>query len=65
MAVRAKKVVSGVGRLEYATSAADVLDVNCPAHAHFLRWLGDKKPTKRQARRFLQEHSQYREGKYE
>lgn len=61
MSVKAKKIVHGVGRLEYATSANDVLQQDHPVHEHFVKWCGDKQPTKRQARKFLQQYPQYRE----
>jgi hypothetical protein len=61
MSVKAKKIVRGVGRLEYATSASDILQEDHPVHKHFVQWLGDKKATKRQAAKFLQRYPQYRE----
>lgn len=41
-------------------SAADILKSDHPAHKHFIQWLGDKEPTKRQARKFLQSFPNYR-----
>lgn len=63
MAVHAKRSVKGVGRLVYAVSAADVLKADHPLNAAFVAWLGGKSATSRQARKFLQSHSQYREAK--
>jgi hypothetical protein len=40
--------------------AADILDKEHPIHAHFVKWLAGKEPTKRQARKFLQQFPQYR-----
>lgn len=45
------------------TKAADLLDEQHPVHKHFIKWLADKKPTKRQARKFLQAFPKYRETK--
>ena len=63
MAVHAKRSAKGVGRLEYAVSAADVLKSDHPLNPAFNAWLGGKPATKRQAREFLQRHPQYREVK--
>ena len=41
--------------------AADLLDENHPVHKHFVKWLTDKEPSKRQARKFLQAFPKYRE----
>ena len=62
MAVHAKRRVSGVGRLEYTVSAADILSENHPLHKAFVKWLGDKSPTKRQAAKFLQKYPKFREA---
>ena len=61
MAVHAKRKSSGVGRLEYAVSAADILKSDHPLNKPFVKWLGDKSPSKRQAREFLKAYPQYRE----
>lgn len=61
MAVRAKRKNSGVGRLEYAVSAADILKEDHPLHSAFVKWLGDKSASKRQAAKFLQVFPHYRE----
>lgn len=61
MSVKAKRIVKGVGRLEYATTANELMQPDHPIYDHFIKWLGEKKPTKRQARRFLQQYPQYRE----
>jgi hypothetical protein len=42
------------------TTAAHILRENHPAHKHFIKWLGDKQPTRRQARKFLQTFPNYR-----
>jgi hypothetical protein len=54
MAVRAKRVVKGEV-IENSLPASDILDINHPLHANFVKWLGDKEQTKRQARKYLQE----------
>ena len=59
MSVRAKRAVKGEGRSESATVASDVLKSDHPVHKHFVKWLGDKEPTKRQARKFLQQFPAY------
>lgn len=41
-------------------NAVDLLNEEHPVHKHFVKWLGDKEPTKRQARKFLQAFPQYR-----
>lgn len=41
-------------------SAADILAEDHPVNKHFIKWLGDKQATKRQARKFLQAFPQYR-----
>ena len=41
--------------------AADVLKAECPLHDSFLKFVGNKQPTKRQGRRFLQRYPQYRQ----
>jgi len=61
MAVHAKRKSSGVGRLEYAVSAADILKSDHPLNKAFVKWLGDKSPTKRQAAKFLQLYPAFRE----
>ena len=61
MAVRAKRVVKGVGRGDSAVCAADVLKSDHPLNRAFVAWLGDKQATKRQAREFLKLYPQYRE----
>jgi hypothetical protein len=61
MSVKAKRIVHGVGRLEYATTAKELLQPDHPANDHFRRWLRDKQPTKRQAQKFLQKFPKYRE----
>lgn len=43
-----------------ALVAADLLSDKHPAHKHFIKWCGEKEPTKRQARKFLQEFPAYR-----
>jgi hypothetical protein len=63
MAVHAKRVVKGVGRGDFAVCAADILKEDHPLHRAFVKWLGDKSPTKRQAREFLKAHPQYRDIK--
>ena len=63
MAVHAKRGVHGVGRVEYAVTAADVLKSDHPLNPAFVAWLNGKPATKRQAREFLQVHPQYREVK--
>lgn len=62
MAVHPKKRgQAGVGRLQYAVNAADILKEDHPLHRAFTKWLGDKTASKRQAREFLQAYPQYRE----
>ena len=61
MSVKAKRIVKGVGRLEYATTAQELTQSDHPVYATFVKWCGEKKPTKRQARKFLQQYPQYRE----
>jgi len=61
MAVRAKRIVKGVGRNDFAVCAADILKDNHPLHPAFVKWVGDKPITKRKAREFLKVHPQYRE----
>jgi hypothetical protein len=61
MAVSAKHRVSGVGRLQYAVCAADVLKSDHPLNKSFVEWLNGKTPSKRQAREFLAKYPQYRE----
>ena len=61
MAVRAKRVVKGVGRGDCAVCAADILKEDHPLYKKFGAWIGDKPITKRQARKFLQSYPQYRE----
>ena len=63
MAVSAKRIVRGVGRLSYNVSAADLLKSEHPLHNPFLVFCGAKAPSKRQAVRFLQKFPQYREIK--
>ena len=41
MSVRAKRIVKGVGRLEYATAASELMKSDHPAYSYFLKWLGD------------------------
>lgn len=41
-------------------NAADILSTNHPLHKIFIRFLGGKEPTRRQARKFLAAHPQYR-----
>ena len=36
-------------------TAAQLLNPTCPANSFFVKWLGGKEPTKRQARKFLQQ----------
>jgi len=63
MSVKSKRCsVKGVGRVEFAVSAADLLDEKHPLHNAFVKWCGDKDATKRQAAKFLQAHPQYREA---
>ena len=65
MSVKSKrKGTEGRGRLEYATSANDLLQADHPLHKTFTKWLGDKDATKRQASKFLQQYPQYREVKH-
>jgi len=42
------------------TCAADILDKDHPVNPHFVKWLGDREATKRQARKFLQKFPAYR-----
>jgi hypothetical protein len=63
MSVSAKRRVSGVGRLEYAVSAADVLKSDHPLNSAFVAWLGAVPPSRRKAREFLAKYPQYREVK--
>ena len=60
MSVRAKRVVKGQA-VEVAVPASDVLKEDHPAHKHFIQFCGENKPTKRQARKFLQAFPKYRE----
>ena len=62
MSVKAKRKVSGVGRVEFAVSAADLLKDEHPLRKAFVKWCGDKDATKRQAAKFLQAHPQYKEA---
>jgi hypothetical protein len=62
MAVRAKRKVSGPGRLSYETSAADLLNEKHPLHSQLRKFAKSDEPTKRQARRFLQRFPMYRES---
>lgn len=65
MSVKPKrKGQAGVGRLEYATSANDLLSADHPLHKTFTKWLHGKEATKRQASKFLQQYPQYREVKH-
>jgi hypothetical protein len=64
MAVRAKRVVRGVGRGDLPVCAADLLKSDHPLNKAFTAWLGDKTATKRQARKFLQQHPQYGEERH-
>ena len=43
--------------------AKDLLNSSHPLHNLFLRFLGDKPPTRRQARRFLAKFPQYKVAK--
>ena len=43
--------------------ATDLFVDTHPLHAAFVRWLGNREMTKRQARKFLQAYPQYREVK--
>lgn len=40
--------------------ARDLLNSKHPLHVTFVKWLGDKAPTLRQARKFLAKFPQYR-----
>ncbi len=62
MSVKAKRIVKGPGRLEYAVSAAHLLKPEHPLNATLVAWCG-KQPTKRQARKFLQKYPYYRESR--
>lgn len=65
MSVKSKrKGTEGRGRLEYATSANDLLKSDHPLHKTFMQWLKGKDATKRQASKFLQQYPQYREVKH-
>lgn len=59
MAVKARRIVKGVGRLQYSVSSRDLLDTEHPLHNTFVKWCGQ--PTKRQAAKFLQKFPQYRQ----
>jgi hypothetical protein len=61
MAVKAKRVVRGVGRGDLAVCAADILKSDHPLNKAFTVWLNGKQATKRQAREFLKAHPQYKE----
>ena len=37
--------------------AAKILEASHPLHTTFITWLGGKEPTKRQARKFLQQNA--------
>lgn len=58
MSVKARKIVKGLNKLEYAINASDILKPEHPLHATFRAWC--KQPTKRQARKFLQKYPYYR-----
>ena len=69
MSVKSKRCsVKGVGRVEFAVSAADLFSVDHPLHKTWVKWLESngkefpKDGTKRQAAKFLQAHPQYREA---
>ena len=40
-------------------TAAELLKPECPVHNFFVKWLNGKEPTKRQARKFLQQFPGY------
>jgi hypothetical protein len=63
MSVRASKKVKGPGRNDSAVKAADLLNAEHPLNNSFTEWCveNDKEPSKRQARKFLQEFPYYRE----
>lgn len=63
MAVHAKRIVRGSGRVEFTVSAKDLLNPEHPLHAALKQFCGDKEITKRQATKFLQKYPQYREAK--
>jgi hypothetical protein len=63
MAVHAKRVVKGAGRVDSAVVAADVLKSDHPLNKAFVAWLGANAATKRKAREFLKAHPQYAEVK--
>lgn len=42
-------------------TAADLLNESHPLHKTFVKFCGDNKPSKRQARKFLQKFPQYRD----
>jgi hypothetical protein len=44
-------------------SAKDILNVDHPLHRAFLAFLGDKEPTRRQARKFLQKYPSFKVAK--
>jgi len=63
MAVKAKRRIRGVGKLVYGLSASQLLQENHPLHASFLKFVGSKPATKRQASKFLAKYPQFREVK--
>lgn len=63
MSVRAKRSLRGVGRLDYAVKAADLLNAEHPLNDTFVKWCHEQgvEATKRQGRKFLQKFPYYRE----
>lgn len=61
MSVHAKRVVRGVGVEKPAVLASEILKSDHPLNKPFVKWLGDKSPTKRQAAKFLQAYPNFRE----
>lgn len=54
---------NGVEAVADQVKAADLLSADHPAHGAFVRFLGGKEPSKRQARKFLAAHPNFR-GEY-
>lgn len=60
MAVKARRRVRGVGRLQYQVTAAAILASDHPLNKPFVAWLKGAEPSKRKARAFLSLYPQFR-----
>lgn len=57
---RSFRKVRGEGRLEYATSARELLSMSHPLNGVFVKFCGQNPPTKRQAVKFLAKYPTFR-----